>query len=100
MALHTPIICSDIQENRYVVGDTGKLFRKGDIEDLLRALQWSIDNPEELAAMGGAGLSPHFVNVQLGFRDSRTRPRVQRYISKRHPAPGTRSAPPQRSSDG
>jgi glycosyltransferase involved in cell wall biosynthesis len=100
MALRTPIICSDIQENRYVVGESGKLFRKGDSEDLLRALQWSLDHPQELAAMGEEG----FRRASSLFSwDSVTREHVRvfnEYISKRRPAPGTHPAPPQRSSDG
>jgi glycosyltransferase involved in cell wall biosynthesis len=55
MALGTPIICSDIQENRYVVADTGAYFRKGDTEDLLRALEWALEHPESLVSNGRRG---------------------------------------------
>jgi glycosyltransferase involved in cell wall biosynthesis len=34
MELETPLICSDIPENLFIVGNNGILFRKGDIEDL------------------------------------------------------------------
>ena len=100
MGLRTPIICSDIQENRYVVGEAGRLFRKGDSDDLLQALQWSLDHPEELAAMGEDGYRRA---SSLFSWDAVTREHVRvfdQYLSKRRPVPDTRPAPPQRSSDG
>lgn len=48
MGLLTPIICSDIQENIYVVGDTALSFSKSNIEDLRRVLQYALDNPQVL----------------------------------------------------
>ncbi len=48
MGLGTPIICSDIEENRYVVADTAVLFRRGDIDDLLRQLRWALESPGRL----------------------------------------------------
>src|SRR5690606_34112096 len=55
MGLGTPIICSDIPENRYVVADTGAYFRKSDPDDLLRVLQWALANAEALAENGERG---------------------------------------------
>jgi len=55
MGLGTPIICSDIPENRYVVADTGAYFRKSDPDDLLRVLQWALANAEALAENGQRG---------------------------------------------
>lgn len=55
MALGTPIVCSDIVENQYVVGDTGLQFRKSDTDDLLAKLQWALDNPEAMRANGLRG---------------------------------------------
>ncbi len=100
MGLRTPIICSDIQENRYVVGDSGKLFRKSDIDDLLRVLQWSVEHPEELAAMGEEGYRRA---SSLFSWDNVTREHVRvfkQHVSKPRPIPDTRSAPRQHSSDG
>ncbi|MEO6269934.1 MAG: glycosyltransferase, partial [Lautropia sp.] len=100
MGLRTPIICSDIQENRYVVGNSGKLFRKSDIDDLLRVLQWSVDHPEELAAMGEEGYQRA---SSLFSWDNVTREHVRvfkQHVSKPRPIPDTRSAPHQHSSDG
>lgn len=54
MGLGTPIVCSDIVENRYVVGDTGVLFKQGQTDDLLRALRWALDHPAEMRRNGDA----------------------------------------------
>jgi len=48
MGLGTPIICSDIEENCYVVADTAILFRQGDIDDLQRQLRWALESPGRL----------------------------------------------------
>jgi glycosyltransferase involved in cell wall biosynthesis len=55
MGLGTPIVCSDIQENRFVVGDTALTFRQSDIDDLLRQLERSLADPEALAEKGRLG---------------------------------------------
>ena len=55
MALGTPVICSDIRENLFVVGDTAVTFIKGDIDSLLACLQWSLEHPETLAELGVRG---------------------------------------------
>lgn len=55
MALGTPVICSDIPENRYVVADTGAYFRKSESDDLLKTLQWALTNPQPLADNGRRG---------------------------------------------
>jgi glycosyltransferase involved in cell wall biosynthesis len=55
MGLGTPIVCSDIQENRFVVGETALAFRKSDPDDLLKQLEWAIAHPEALDDMGRLG---------------------------------------------
>lgn len=55
MGLGTPLICSDIPENKFVVGDTATLFRRGDISDLKAKLEWALDNPESLRDNGIRG---------------------------------------------
>jgi glycosyltransferase involved in cell wall biosynthesis len=55
MALGTPIVCSDIVENQYVVGDTGLLFRRGDVDDLVAKLRWALEHPAEMALAGIRG---------------------------------------------
>jgi glycosyltransferase involved in cell wall biosynthesis len=48
MGLGTPVICSDIPENLYAVGDTAITFRKSDTDDLARALGDALDGPDVL----------------------------------------------------
>ncbi len=55
MALGTPIVCSDIAENRYVVGDAALLFKRGDVDDCLRALNAAVADPEGLRGLGERG---------------------------------------------
>ena len=100
MGLRTPIICSDIQENRYVVGDSGKLFRKSDSDDLLRTLEWSLQHPGELAAMGEEGYRRA---SSLFSWDAVSREHVRVFdqrSSKARAMSDARPAPPQGSSDG
>lgn len=55
MALGTPILCSDIVENRYVVADCALQFRKGDVDDCLRALTEAVSDPADLRQLGQNG---------------------------------------------
>ena len=55
MGLGTPVICSDIEENRYVVDDTAVLFRKGDVGDLRRQLEFALASPQRLRENGERG---------------------------------------------
>ena len=48
MALGTPVICSDIRENRFVVGDTAITFRKSDVEDLAAQLRLALEDRSRL----------------------------------------------------
>ena len=48
MGLGTPVICSDIRENLFVVGDTAITFRKSDVEDLAAAIRYAIANRAHL----------------------------------------------------
>ena len=56
MGLGTPVICSDIEENRYVVGDTAVLFRKGDTDHAREQLAWALANPDALRDNARRGL--------------------------------------------
>lgn len=49
MALRTPLICSDIPQNLFVVADTALTFRRGDVGHLLEVLAFALANPERLA---------------------------------------------------
>jgi glycosyltransferase involved in cell wall biosynthesis len=42
MGLGTPLVCSDIKENRYIVHEDAVLFKKSDTDGLLVALQYSL----------------------------------------------------------
>jgi glycosyltransferase involved in cell wall biosynthesis len=55
MGLGVPVICSDIQENQFVVGDTALTFRKADPDDLQRQLEWALANPEAVLEKGRLG---------------------------------------------
>jgi glycosyltransferase involved in cell wall biosynthesis len=48
MGLQTPVICSDIKENIYVVEDTALSFKQANIDDLAKVLRHALDNPEAL----------------------------------------------------
>lgn len=48
MGLGTPIVCSDIRENLFVVGDTAITFGKGDVADLTAKLNYALSHPGEL----------------------------------------------------
>jgi glycosyltransferase involved in cell wall biosynthesis len=52
MGLGTPIICSDIPENEFVVKDTALLFKHGDTDDLHAKLNWSLNNREAMKDYG------------------------------------------------
>jgi len=47
-SLAVPIVCSDIPENRWVLGETGCYFRSGDPLDLAYKLQWAHDHLGDL----------------------------------------------------
>lgn len=48
MGLGTPVICSDIRENLFVVGDAALTFRKSDSNDLSRVIREALELPELL----------------------------------------------------
>lgn len=48
MGLGTPVICSDIKENQFVVGEHAVLFAKGSIPDCRAKIESALANPERL----------------------------------------------------
>lgn len=48
MGLGTPVICSDIRENLFVVGETAVTFKKSDIDDLAAKISLALENREQL----------------------------------------------------
>lgn len=57
MGLGTPVVCSDIRENIYVVGDTAVTFTKGDTADLTAKLNYALAHRPELARNAAAAKS-------------------------------------------
>jgi len=55
MGLGTPLICSDIKENKYIVHEDAVLFEKSNINSLLEALQFSLDNREKHLQLAETG---------------------------------------------
>lgn len=49
MGLQTPLICSNIKENLFIVGNMALTFKKGDIDDLQRTIQFSLKHPDILS---------------------------------------------------
>ena len=50
-ALRTPLIASDIPENREVLPDQALFFRSADVDDLRLKLRWAFDHPQEMNAL-------------------------------------------------
>jgi len=56
MGLATPLICSDIVENKFICGNHATTFTSGNSDSLATQLQYALDNNDELKskAFGGA----------------------------------------------
>lgn len=55
MGLKTPLICSDIPENLYIVQDYATVFKKGDSDDLRSQLEFVLENPDVIHQRADAG---------------------------------------------
>ena len=55
MGLGTPLICSDIKENKYIVHDDAVLFKKSDINSLSDALNFSFNNRDQHLQLAESG---------------------------------------------
>jgi len=53
MGLGTPVICSDIKENQFVVGEHAVLFAKGSIPDCQAKLEYALGSPDRLRSNAG-----------------------------------------------
>ncbi len=53
-ALQTPLIASDIPENREVLPDQALFFKSGDADDLREKMRWALANPAEMAELATA----------------------------------------------
>ncbi len=54
MGVGTPIICSNLRENSYVVGETALLFEKSNVDSLRRAIEKALASPDLISDLGGA----------------------------------------------
>ncbi len=52
MGLGTPVVCSDIPENLYAVGDTAVTFSAGNVASLRERLGWALEHPAEMREHG------------------------------------------------
>ena len=50
--LGAPVVCSDIEQNQYILDRTGMYFRQGDVDDLAEVLQKVVDDEAATAAQG------------------------------------------------
>ena len=56
MSLEVPVIATDIRGSRELLADgAGILYQPGNIENLMKAMDYIINNPEESALMGSIG---------------------------------------------
>jgi len=55
MGLGTPLICSDIDENKYITKDNATHFRSGNLDDLAEKINFSVWNPQKIKKMAEIG---------------------------------------------
>lgn len=55
LALEVPVIASTARGNAELVGEDGRVFTTGDVEALVRWMDWFLDHRAEAAAMGRSG---------------------------------------------
>ncbi len=55
MGLGTPLICSDIKENLFIVEENATPFKQGDVEDVQAQLEFALKFPNEIRARADAG---------------------------------------------
>ena len=63
MCLGTPLICSDIAENKFICGDNAVTFNSGEAEDLAKKLQYALDHGSEMqhkATVGAIDIKSRF----------------------------------------
>ena len=55
MGLGTPLICSDIAENKFITNENASHFRSGDINSLAERINFCIQNPVLIREMADRG---------------------------------------------
>jgi glycosyltransferase involved in cell wall biosynthesis len=56
MGMGTPIICSNIPENIYAVGESAILFKKGEPLSLKQRMEEAISNPQHLITLAAKSM--------------------------------------------
>jgi glycosyltransferase involved in cell wall biosynthesis len=46
-SLGIPVVCSDIEENKDVIGEDGIYFKSGDVDSLIEKLKWVLENQND-----------------------------------------------------
>ena len=63
MGLGTPLICSDIAENKFICGNNAVTFNSGEAEDIAKKLQYALDHGSEMqhkATVGAIDIKSRF----------------------------------------
>lgn len=55
MGLGTPLVCSDIVENKFITENNATHFKSGNIEDLSEKIVYTLNNPGEIKQLAEAG---------------------------------------------
>lgn len=55
MGLGTPLVCSDIVENKFITGDNATHFISGNVDDLSEKIFFTLNNPEGIKQLAEAG---------------------------------------------
>jgi glycosyltransferase involved in cell wall biosynthesis len=55
MGLGTPLICSDIPENKFITNDNATHFRSGSVDDLSEKIDYALNNPDIITQMAETG---------------------------------------------
>ncbi len=55
MGLGTPLVCSDIVENKFICGENAITFISGNANDLATSLQYALENSDEINKKAAAG---------------------------------------------
>lgn len=61
----TPVICSDIVENRAILRDDTLYFQSGDAADLADRISWALEHPEQASVL--AQRAKEWVNTHLAW---------------------------------
>jgi glycosyltransferase involved in cell wall biosynthesis len=68
MSLEVPVIATDIRGSRELLADgAGILYQPGNIENLMKAMDYIINNPEEAGIMGSIGRKQVMEMYELGM---------------------------------